>query len=80
MWSDDEAIEALNVCENPALRTCLYLALGCSLRLGVAALCLGCFQHKAGGSFLGHDLGKLEDDRTAVDLLQGRYATPGAVD
>ena len=36
MWSDDEAIEALNVCEN--------------------------------------DLGKLEDDRTAVDLLQDRYA------
>ena len=34
VWSDDEAIEALNVCENPALRTCLYLALGCSLRLG----------------------------------------------
>ena len=34
VWSDDEAIEALNVCEDPTLRTCLYLALGCSLRLG----------------------------------------------
>ncbi len=34
VWSGDEAIEALNVCEEPALRTCLYLALGCSLRLG----------------------------------------------
>ena len=34
VWSDDEAIEALNLCEDPILRTCLYLALGCSLRLG----------------------------------------------
>lgn len=34
VWSDDEAIEALNVCENPALHACRYLALGCSLRLG----------------------------------------------
>ena len=34
VWSEDEAIEALNVCEDSALRTCLYLALGCSLRLG----------------------------------------------
>ena len=34
VWSGDEAIKALNVCEEPALRTCLYLALGCSLRLG----------------------------------------------
>ncbi len=34
VWSDDEAIAALNVCENPALRICLYLALGCSMRLG----------------------------------------------
>lgn len=34
VWSDAEAIEALNVCEDPVLKTCLYLALGCSLRLG----------------------------------------------
>ena len=34
VWSDDEAIKALNVCEDMALRICLYLALGCSLRLG----------------------------------------------
>ena len=34
VWSDDEAIKALNVCEAPALRTCIYLALGCSMRLG----------------------------------------------
>ncbi len=33
MWSDDEAIAALNTCKNPVLRICLYLALGCSLRL-----------------------------------------------
>lgn len=34
VWSDEEAIAALNVCEHPALRICLYLALGCSMRLG----------------------------------------------
>lgn len=34
VWSDAEAIEALNVCKDPVLKTCLYLALGCSLRLG----------------------------------------------
>ena len=34
VWSDDEAVEAINVCEDPVLKTCLYLALGCSLRLG----------------------------------------------
>ena len=34
VWSDNEAIEALSMCEDPTLRTCLYLALGCSLRLG----------------------------------------------
>lgn len=33
-WSDDEAIQALNACENPTLRIAMYLALGCSLRLG----------------------------------------------
>ena len=34
VWSDAEAIEALNVCDDSVLKTCLYLALGCSLRLG----------------------------------------------
>lgn len=34
VWSDAEAIEALNVCDDPVLKTCLYLAIGCSLRLG----------------------------------------------
>ena len=34
VWSDAEAIHALNVCDNPVLRICLYLALGCSLRVG----------------------------------------------
>lgn len=33
-WSDDEAIQALNVCDNPTLHTCMYLALGCSMRIG----------------------------------------------
>lgn len=33
-WSDDEAIQALNACEHPTLRIAMYLALGCSLRLG----------------------------------------------
>lgn len=35
VWSDDEAIQALNACEaDSPLRLCLYLALGCSMRLG----------------------------------------------
>ena len=34
VWSDAEAVEALNVCDDPALKICLYLALGCSLRIG----------------------------------------------
>lgn len=34
VWSDDEAVQALNACEEPILRICLYLAIGCSLRLG----------------------------------------------
>lgn len=34
VWSDDEAIHALEVCDNPVLQTCMYLALGCSMRLG----------------------------------------------
>lgn len=33
-WSDDEAIQALNFCEHPTLRISMYLALGCSMRLG----------------------------------------------
>ena len=34
VWSDDEAIAALAACEDQPLRICLYLALGCSMRLG----------------------------------------------
>lgn len=34
VWSDEEAINALRICDDPALKLCLYLALGCSLRLG----------------------------------------------
>lgn len=34
VWSDEEAIHALDVCDSSPLRICLYLALGCSMRLG----------------------------------------------
>ncbi len=34
VWSDSEALQALNLCEHPTLKICLYLALGCSMRLG----------------------------------------------
>ena len=34
VWSDAEALEAITLCEDPVLKTCIYLALGCSLRLG----------------------------------------------
>ena len=34
VWSDDEAIAALAACDTQPLRICLYLALGCSMRLG----------------------------------------------
>lgn len=34
VWSDTEALEAIKVCDNPTLKLCLYLALGCSMRLG----------------------------------------------
>ena len=34
VWSDEEAVNALRLCDDPALKICLYLALGCSLRLG----------------------------------------------
>lgn len=34
VWSDEEAAAALNVCTMYPLRICLYLALGCSMRLG----------------------------------------------
>lgn len=34
VWSDDEAVQSLNACEEPILRICLYLAIGRSLRLG----------------------------------------------
>lgn len=32
--SDDEALIALNACDNPVLHACMYLALGCSMRIG----------------------------------------------
>lgn len=34
VWSDSEALKALTLCEHPTLKICLYLALGCSMRLG----------------------------------------------
>lgn len=34
VWSDREAIHALDVCDHPVLRIAMYLALGCSMRLG----------------------------------------------
>lgn len=34
VWSETEAIYAVNACDDPVLRVCLYLALGCSLRMG----------------------------------------------
>ena len=34
VWSDDEALKALRCCQDDALQTCLYLALGCSLPPG----------------------------------------------
>ncbi len=34
VWSDEEAVRALTACDNDVLKLCLYLALGCSLRLG----------------------------------------------
>lgn len=34
VWTDTEAIHALNACEEPILHMCLFLAIGCSLRLG----------------------------------------------
>ena len=34
VWSDEEAIQALSLCDSEPLSICLYLALGCSMRLG----------------------------------------------
>ena len=34
VWSDEEAIQALSLCDTEPLGVCLYLALGCSMRLG----------------------------------------------
>ena len=34
VWSDEEAIQALSLCDTEPLGACLYLALGCSMRLG----------------------------------------------
>ncbi len=34
VWSAQEARHALDICEDPILRLCMYLALGCSMRIG----------------------------------------------
>lgn len=34
VWSDQEARHALAVCTDPLLKLCMYLALGCSMRIG----------------------------------------------
>lgn len=34
VWSDQEARHALSVCTDPILKLCMYLALGCSMRIG----------------------------------------------
>lgn len=34
IWSDEEAQYALAICTDPILKLCLYLALGCSMRIG----------------------------------------------
>lgn len=34
VWSDEEILKALSLCENATLRLCLILALGCSMRIG----------------------------------------------
>lgn len=34
VWSDQEARHALDVCIDPILKLCMYLALGCSMRIG----------------------------------------------
>lgn len=34
VWSDQEAQYALSICTDPVLKLCLYLALGCSMRIG----------------------------------------------
>lgn len=42
-WSDQEAHEAVNLCADPILRLCLFLALGCSMRVGeILALTWDC--------------------------------------
>lgn len=33
-WTDEEASYALSVCDDPILLLCMYLALGCSMRVG----------------------------------------------
>lgn len=33
-WTDQEAYQALALCTDPILKLCLYLALGCSMRIG----------------------------------------------
>lgn len=42
-WSDQEAHEAVDLCADPILRLCLFLALGCSMRVGeILALTWDC--------------------------------------
>jgi integrase len=33
-WTDQESLNALNLCTDPILTLCMYLALGCSMRIG----------------------------------------------
>lgn len=33
-WSEQESLKALALCEDPVLKLCMYLALGCSMRIG----------------------------------------------
>lgn len=33
-WSEEEARRALELCDDPDLKLCMYLALGCSMRIG----------------------------------------------
>ena len=33
-WTDDEVLHALSLCDDPILKLCLLLAIGCSMRIG----------------------------------------------
>lgn len=42
-WSEQEAYQALALCTDPVLKLCMYLALGCSMRIGeILGLTWGC--------------------------------------